>query len=134
MKKEFGKLKGISVYKVDKFDNELRNQGFIQVIDDGDKYWKICTTSKVADGIYDSYQGYTSIYDEEEFNKNIEQLLYYARRYRAEAKPTPARNLTEECVECLLPELDTIIDEIMSSVGIACDDLLGGVEDIEAVG
>lgn len=118
MQKSFGTLKGIPVYKVEKFDNELKNQGFIQVIDDGDRYWKICTTSRVADGVYDSFAGNTTIYDEEDFNKSIEQLKWKAKITNVEVKST---SLTEEC---LLPELDTIIDEIMGSVGIACDDLL----------
>lgn len=121
MQKSFGTLKGIPVYKVDKFSDEFYKQGFIQVIDDGDRYWKICTTSRVADGVYDSFAGNTTIYDEEDFNKSIEQLL----KHRV---PTPIykeeKNLTEECVECLLPKLDDIIDEIMGSVGTTCEDLL----------
>lgn len=125
MQKSFGTLKGIPVYKVERFDNELKNQGFIQVVDDGDRYWKICTMSKIADGVYDSFAGNTTIYDEREFNKSIEQLLRIASTMNVEVKPTPVYNSTEGC---LLPELDTIIDEIMGSVGTACNDLLDWVE------
>ena len=127
MKKEFGTLKGISVYKVDRFSDELYKQGFIQVIDDGDRYWKICTNSPIADGVYDSFSGSTSIYDESELNMGIKDLEYNRLRYKArepECKVEAEVNLTEECIECLLPELDTIIDEIMGNVGITCDDLL----------
>ena len=127
MKKEFGKLKGIPVYKVEKFSNEFYKQGFIQVIDDGDRYWKICTISPIADGVYDSLSGSTTIYDDREFNIGIKELEYNRQRYKvreSECKVKAEVNSTEECIECLLPELDTIIDEIMGSVGITCKNLL----------
>lgn len=126
MKTEFGTLKGIPVYKVDKFSNELYKQGFVQVIDNGNRYWNICTNSSIADGVYDSVSGSTSIYDESEFNMGIRELKYNRQHYKA--KPTPEKNLTEECVNCLLPELDSIIDGIMGSVDAACEDLLGRIE------
>lgn len=122
MKKEFGKLKGIPVYKVEKFDSEIKNQGFIQLIDNGDRFWKICTNSPIADGVYDSVSGNTSIYDESELNMGIKELKYNRQHYKAKEP------VTEECVECLLPELDVVIDNIMGDVAITCDDLMSKIE------
>ena len=122
MKNSFGKLNGISVYKVKRFDPELARKGCIQLVDDGDRFWKICTTSSVADGAYDSALGNTSIYDDESFNMNLRILEHMA------AKPKPKQNLTEECVQCLLPELDSVIDDIMGGVNTACEDLLNRVK------
>lgn len=119
LEKEFGKLKGIPVYKVDKFNIEFYKQGFIQLIDNGDRYWKICTNSPIADGVYDSFSGSTSIYDNWEFNMGLQKLEYNRQHYKVRESKRE-----EECVECLLPELDGIINEIMGSVGTTCEDLL----------
>jgi hypothetical protein len=133
MRKSFGTLKGIPVYKVERFDPDLAKRGYIQLVDDGDRFWKICTTSSVADGMYDSAIGNTSLYDEENFNMNLKMLERMAEcRAEEKSKPTPKaepkKNLTEECVNCLLPELDGIINCIMGSVNAACEDLMSRVE------
>jgi hypothetical protein len=130
MKTEFGTLKGIPVYKVNRFDSEIARQGCIQLVADGDRFWKICTTSSVADGAYDSAVGNTSIYDEEIFNANMRALERMAKcKEEVKSKPKqPEKNLTEECVNCLLPELDGIINCIMGSVNATCEDLMNKVE------
>jgi hypothetical protein len=127
MKTEFGTLKGIPVYKVNRFDPEIARQGCIQLVADGDRFWKICTTSSVADGAYDIITGNTNIYDEEIFNANMRALERMAK-CKEEVKSKPKQNLTEECVNCLLPELDTVIDDIMSGVKTTCEDLMSRVE------
>lgn len=128
MRKSFGTLKGIPVYKVERFDSELARKGYIQLVDDGDRFWKICTTSSIADGMYDSATGNTSIYDNEDFNVNIGVLERIANFKEELPKPKPKKNLTEECVNCVLPELDSIIDEIMGGVRTTCEDLMSRVE------
>jgi hypothetical protein len=131
MKTEFGTLKGIPVYEVRRFDPEIARKGCIQLIDDETQFWKICTTSSVADGVYDIMTGNTSIYDNEIFNMNLKAL---ERMAYCKVEPTPMRkeekNLTEECVNCLLPELDSIIDNIMGSVNATCEDLMSRVETV----
>lgn len=128
MRKSFGTLKGIPVYKVERFDSELALHGCIQLVDDGDRFWKICTTSSVADGMYDSAIGNTSIYDEEDFNKNLrilERVVNFKEEAKSQVKTEPKKNLTEECV---LPELDGIINCIMGSVNATCEELMNKVE------
>lgn len=130
MKNQFGTLKGIPVYEVRRFEPEIARQGCIQLVNDGDRFWKICTTSSVADGAYDSAVGNTSIYDNEMFNMNLEILERMAAcKVEVKSKPKQSeKNLTEECVNCLLPELDGIIDEIMGGVRTTCEDLMSRVE------
>jgi hypothetical protein len=127
MKKSFGTLKGIPVYEVKRFNPEIAREGCIQLVADGDRFWKICTTSSVADGAYDIITGNTNIYDEEIFNANMRALERMAK-CKEEVKSKPKQNLTEECVNCLLPELDGIINCIMGSVNATCEDLMNKVE------
>lgn len=121
MKNQFGNLNGIPVYKVEKFDTNLCAQGFIQIIDNGDRYWKICTNAPIADGIYDSMTGNTSIYDRSEFNMGIKELKENAKRYREKKIET---EVEVEVNDNALLAINGIIDEIMGKAKGTCEELL----------
>ena len=110
---------------MDKFDINLFYEGIVQVVDEGDRYWKICTICSTADGMYDSYRGYTSIYDEAEFDAHLESLK---KRVKKEKEPEGKK---EEVVNEDLAAVDAVIKDIFVGAAKTCEDL---IDRIEAVG
>jgi len=73
--KQYGTLKGIPVYRVEKFNQDLADKGYIQLVGtDRDAYWKIYTDNRaVADGFFDREKDNTTLFDSNEFDGKLKK-------------------------------------------------------------
>ncbi len=134
MKNKFGVLKGIDVYKVREFDEELQKQGYIQLVPLDRRYSSVYTTRN--EGTYDHHTGELSLYDDFEFEENIKMLKTLARRYELYTKePVSLKSEVKATFEfeedADIKDIKDIIEDIMSKAKNTCEELL---ELTEAVG
>lgn len=134
MENKFGTLYGIDVYKVKSFDEDLKNQGFIQLEEWNDRYLRLFTTHN--DGTYDSWTGEVSIYDDRKFQEHIKVLKILAAKYN---KPVSLRVKVEETTfnfeeDMCMKNITDIINEIMGKAENTCEKLKEVIHTEEAVG
>lgn len=115
-----GSFNGLKVYETNRFDNELKNQGCMQII--GSNLY-MSTLTPIAE--YDEDTGKISIYSQEYFEKELMELMRLKERYK---------NLIEKNkVEVEMEQVKDadVIDDLLTKVEITCDNLL---KDIKILG
>ena len=117
-----GTFNGLKVYETSYFDNELKNEGCIQIVG-GSLY--MTSLSPVAG--FDETTGEISIYSQKDFNKELAELVKLKERTERNERNKEVVKHKEVEVE-QVKDAD-VIDDLLSKVGITCDNLLKNIND-----
>ena len=116
-----GTFNGIKVYETSCFDNELKNQGYIQIIR-GSLYM---TSPLEPVAGYSEITGEISIYNQKDFNKELAELMKLKDRKEQCKKVVEHEEVEEEQVK----DAD-VIDDLLTKVEITCDNLLKNMSEV----
>ena len=119
-----GSFNGLKVYETRYFDTELKNQGCIQII--GGSLYMTSPLSPVA-GFHEE-TGEISIYSQKDFNKELAELVKLKERTEFKEQCKKAVEYKEAEVEVEQVKDADVIDDLLSKVGITCDNLLKNIK------
>ena len=114
-----GTFNGLKVYETNHFDNELKNQGCIQII--GSSLYMTSPYDPVAG--FEEITGEISIYSPVDFEKEFKELVKLKEHKEQCKKVIEHKEVEYDYVQ------DTdAIDDLLAKVGITCDSLLKDIQ------